>query len=269
MHSKGLDFEVSRYAWKLYICEPRYGSLDDYGNWSIIEGRYLLAFLFEYAATLGLIDVAYIHPAGALPDYYSLWGIDGIEFLSRYDGLKYIRLNSLGAYVLGVTDQYTPPALKTRPVLKVLPNHEIVVTDAVSISQADKLFLDKTCKKISSSLWRISLRTLLDAAQSGTETAEVFTFLKSRSSEPIPETVTVLLKDAKNRSTPLSYAGRAHLIACKDTVLARLISSDTKLSKMCLPAGEGYIVVLPGKEKEFIKALADIGYIVPQLREQI
>ena len=269
MHSKGLDFNVTRYAWKLYICDPQYGRLDDYGNWSIVEGRYLLAFLFEYAATLGLIDVAYIHPAGALSDYYSLWGIDGIEFLSRYDGLKYFRINSLGAYVLGVTDQYYPPALKTRPVLKVLPNHEIVVTDAVSISRADKLFLDKTCKKISSSLWRISLQTLLDAAQGGTETEEVLAFLKSRSSEPIPETVTILLNDAKNRSTPLSYSGRAHLIACKDPVLVRLISSDIKISKMCLPAGSGYIVVLPGKEKEFIKALADIGYIVPQLREQI
>jgi len=269
MHSKGLDLNVVRYAWKLYICDPQYGRLDDYGNWSIVEGRYLLAFLFEYAATLGLIDVAYIHPAGALSDYESLWGVDGIEFLSRYDGLKYIRINSLGAYVLGVTDQYYPPVLETRPVLKVLPNHEIVVTDAVSISQADKLFLDKTCKKISSSLWRISLRTLLDAAQSGTEAEEVFTFLNSRSSEPIPETVTVLLNDAKNRSTPLSYSGRAHLIACKDPVLVRLISSDIKISKICLPAGDGYIVVLPGKEKEFIKALADIGYIVPQLREQI
>ena len=101
MHSRGLDFNVARYAWKLYICDTQYGRLDNYGNWSIIEGRYLLAFLFEYAATLGLIDVAYIHPAGALPDYYDLWGIDGIDFLSRYDGLKYIRINSLGAYVLG------------------------------------------------------------------------------------------------------------------------------------------------------------------------
>ena len=52
-------------------------------------------------------------------------------------------------------------------------------------------------------------------------------------------------------------------------VRVQLISSDTKLSKMCLPAGDGYIVVLPGKGKEFIKALVDSGYIVPQLREQI
>jgi hypothetical protein len=269
MHSKGLDFDVARYAWKLYICDAQYGSLDDYGNWSIIEGRYLLAFLFEYAATLGLIDVAYIHPAGALPDYYDLWGIDGIEFLSRYDGLKYIRVNSLGAYVLGITDRYYPPVLKTRQVLKVLPNHEIVVTDAVSISPADRLFLDKTCKKVSSSLWQISLKTLLDAAQNGTETKEILLFLKTRSSEAIPQTVIRLLDDAKKRTTLLSYSGRSHLIECTDPVLVQLISSDRKLSRMCLPAGDRHIVVMPGMEKPFLEALADIGYIVPQFREQI
>lgn len=155
MRSKGFDFDVARYAWKLYICDVRYGSLDGYGNWSIIEGRYLLALLFEYAATLGLIDVAYIHPAGALPDYYDLWGIDGIDFLSRYDGLQYIRVNSLGAYVLDIADRYYPPVFKARPALKVLPNYDIVITDAVSISPADRLFLAKTCKKVSSSLWQI------------------------------------------------------------------------------------------------------------------
>ena len=269
MRSKGFDFDVARYAWKLYICDARYGSLDGYGNWSIIEGRYLLAFLFEYAATLGLIDVAYTHPAGALPDYYDLWGIDGIDFLSRYDGLKYIRVNSLGAYVLGIADQYYPPVFKARPVLKVLPNNDIVITDGFSISPADKLFLGKTCKKVSAFLWRISLKTILDAAQSGTETEEIISFLKSRSSEAIPQTVITLLNDAKKRTTRLSYSGRTHLIECTDPVLIQLISSDRKLSRMCLPAGDRFIVVLPGMEKPFINALADIGYIVPQLREQI
>ncbi len=269
MRSKGLDFDVARYAWKLYICDARYGSLDDYGNWSIIEGRYLLAFLFEYAATLGLIDVAYIHPAGALPDYYDLWGIDGIDFLSRYDGLKYVRVNSLGAYVLGIADRYHPPVFKARPVLKVLANNDIVITDVFSISPADKLFLGKTCKKVSASLWRISLKTILDAAQNGTETEEIISFLKSRSSEAIPQTVITLLNDAKKGTTRLSYSGRAHLIECGDPVLVQLISSDRKLSRTCLPAGDLHIIVLPGMEKPFIKALADIGYIVPRFREQI
>ena len=151
----------------------------------------------------------------------------------------------------------------------VLPNHEIVITDAVSLSPADKLFLNKIGKKASSSLWRLTLSTLLAAAQSGTDTKQVRAFLESRSSQPLPETVIQLLNDAVGRSTRLSYSGRAHLIACKDPVLVQLISSDRKASKLCLPAAGDYIVVLPGKERDFIKTLADMGYIVPQFREQI
>jgi hypothetical protein len=269
MQSKGLDFQVARYPWKLYLGDSHYGHLDDYGSETIIRSRYLLAFLFEYAATLVLIDVAFTHPAGALMDFDHLYGGQDLEYLSRYDGLKYLRLNSLGEYVLGLSDGYDPPAFEPRPVLTVLPNHEIVITDAVSLSPADKLFLNKIGKKASSSLWRLTLATLLAASQSGSDTKQVRAFLESRSSKPLPETVIQLLNDAAGRSTRLSYSGRAHLIACQDPVLAQLISSDRKASKLCLAAAGDYIVVLPGKERDFIKALADMGYIVPQFRDQI
>jgi len=74
MQSKGLDFQVARYPWKLYIGDSHYGHLDDYGSESILRSRYLLVFLFEYAATLGLIDVAFTHPAGALVDFDHFYG---------------------------------------------------------------------------------------------------------------------------------------------------------------------------------------------------
>ena len=54
--------------------------------------------LFEYAGTLGLIDLDYIHPGGARDDYRGNWGGDFLDALSRYDGLQSIRLNPLGAY---------------------------------------------------------------------------------------------------------------------------------------------------------------------------
>ena len=62
----------------------------------ILEGRYTLAVLFEYAGTLGLIDLDYIHPAGARDDFRDNWGGDDLDALSRYDGLQAIRLNRAG-----------------------------------------------------------------------------------------------------------------------------------------------------------------------------
>jgi hypothetical protein len=69
MRAAGHRFEVTRNAWTLYIGEAGYGSLgyDGCGAWTILQARYALCLLFEYAATLGLIDVAYVPPAGARP----------------------------------------------------------------------------------------------------------------------------------------------------------------------------------------------------------
>ena len=71
MLAAGHKFSVAENAWRLYIIEPEYGSLGhgDLANWHLLQFRYILCFLFEYAATLGVIDVAYTHPINARPDY--------------------------------------------------------------------------------------------------------------------------------------------------------------------------------------------------------
>jgi hypothetical protein len=88
--------------WRLYIADAYHGSLGHAGPqaWDIIEGRYALCVLLEYAATIGLVDVAYTDPDGARPDYRALWGADQYACLSRYDGLLAVRVNELGAAIL-------------------------------------------------------------------------------------------------------------------------------------------------------------------------
>jgi hypothetical protein len=91
-----------RALWRLYLVDSYYGSLGHAGPraWDVIEGRYALCVLLEYAATLGLIDVAYTDPRGARDDYRTLWGGDQLACLSRYDGLVAVRVNQLGAAIL-------------------------------------------------------------------------------------------------------------------------------------------------------------------------
>jgi len=91
MRRDGLSPTVARSErglWQLYITDAQYGSLGytGFADWPVLEGRYTLAVLFEYAATLGLIDVAYVDPAGARDDFHGNWGTDELPYLSRYDG---------------------------------------------------------------------------------------------------------------------------------------------------------------------------------------
>ena len=125
------DFAVTHAAWKLYISEQRYGSLgfDIANSWELLQGRFVLAFLFEYAATLGLLDVAYFSPEGARNDYRDCWGTDELSRLSRYDGLMFFRINALGAWCLDLAETYEPAAVPSEPLPRVPPNLDVVAAD--------------------------------------------------------------------------------------------------------------------------------------------
>jgi hypothetical protein len=150
-----------RGLWRLYLGDPEYGSLgyDGFHDWPILEGRYTLAVLFEYAATLGLLDVDYVSPAHARDDFRHMWGADGIDALSRYDGLRAVRLTPLGAYAGGFTTTYVPaaPASPDR-TLQVLANHDIVAT--ADLAPADRLALDAFAARTSDRVWTVSTASL-------------------------------------------------------------------------------------------------------------
>ncbi|MFC4464021.1 hypothetical protein ACFPH6_05500 [Streptomyces xiangluensis] len=78
-----------RALWRLCLEDAQYGSLgyDGHHDWPVLRGRYTLCVLFEYAATLGLVDVQYIVPDGARDDFCHMWGADWHQRLSRCDGL--------------------------------------------------------------------------------------------------------------------------------------------------------------------------------------
>jgi hypothetical protein len=96
-----------RATYKLYIAEPRYASLG-YSHIEFartVDMRYLMVLLFEYAATLGLVEVRYVDPELAMDDVEDLWGAHGFSRLSRYDGLRAVRLTELGVRVAGSSAQ--------------------------------------------------------------------------------------------------------------------------------------------------------------------
>jgi len=56
------------------------------------------------------------------------------------------------------------------------------------------------------------------------------------------------------------------LIECSPE-LRKYILTDKKLSQLCMPAGDRYLVGIPGKEKLFAGALAALGYTIAVARE--
>ncbi len=260
MQASGHTFEVARDFWDFYIAEPHYGSLgyEGFSDWHIVQARYMLAFLFEYAATLGLIDVAYINPAGARHDFGKLWGTDDLTCLSRYDGLLYFRLNNLGAWVLGLSDKYTPSPVEQRQSFKVLPNLDVVAVGP--LPPGDRLFLEQFTTQTAENVWKIDRARLIEALENGRHLADITAFLRANSGAELPNPVEVLLTETAGRVAGLSRRGEALLIEAKDPVLAQIIANDGKLRSLCWLAGERIIVVPQENEAAFRRNLRQLGY---------
>jgi hypothetical protein len=170
VRASGNDFAVSCNAWNLYIGELQYGSLGHAGA-GILEKRHLLCLLFEYAATLGLIDVAFIPPTGARGEYHDLWGTDELPHFSRYDGLMFFRITPLGAYGLGMVSDYQPASVEVTPVLRVLPDLEIAVIGG-ALEPGDRLALEVYAVRVSDLVWRLEATKLLAAMEEGRSVGE-------------------------------------------------------------------------------------------------
>ena len=251
-----------RALWKLYLVDAQYGSLGyaGFGEWEILEGRYTLAIIFEYAATLGLVDIAYDEPAGARDDYHGNWGAEDLDYLSRYDGLRAVRLNGLGAYALGLTDTYEPPVdAAAARTLKVLPNLDVVATG--EIGAADRLVLESYAKRTADRVWALSRESVLAAVAAGRSTDQLREFLLERAAQPeLPDVLLRLLEDVGDRAGRLRDLGRVRLIECADPALAALISHDRRLRALCRAIGERHLAVAVDDEPAFHRALHALGY---------
>jgi hypothetical protein len=249
------------------------GSSNEYYEtvFSLVEARYLSCFLFEYAATLGLVDISFLHPddghinfnKGENRNYYS----NDTEAMSSYDGLAYFRLTPLGAYILGKTDRYIPAVLPQKQNLRILPNLEVVAIE--ELSRADRLNLDSYLQTVSDSVWKLDSVKLLNAISQGRNVNDLQAFLVANSGAALPQTVTQFLADLQTRTTSLQDMGAARLIRCADAALAILIANDSRTKAFCFLADQPsammtktpcYLVVPIATETKFHNALKKIGY---------
>ena len=262
MQAENFVFDIVKDPWDLYICDPQYGSLgyEDFQDWNILQGRYISCLLMEYAATLGLIDVAFIHPENAENDYYNIWGTDDLCYLSRYDGLCYFRLNDLGAYCLNLTDKYEIMPTESNVKMSVLPNLHISITGLLSFEE-DHL-LDVYADKIEENFWRFNSDKIIQALEHGHDLAALKAFLSEADEQVLPESVESLFRKLEKQAKSLKIKGAAVLLECIDVDTAVKISQHEITRKLCMLAGEKHLV-LTCTEKVFRNALKKIGYGMP------
>jgi len=220
----------------------------------------MLIYLFQYCATLGLLDVSYKHPKDAKPGFRSCWGADEEPFLSQCDGLMQIRLNDLGAYVLGLSTAYG--AMDARDF--EIHDTDIIYTGKGAPTPDHSLYLDKIAEQKEAGKWQVSLISLLNALKAGETLKEIKDFINQInqiSSENPGKPLEKLFKTAEDRSSAVVEKGKVTLLECHGEIRKQILT-DKKMSSLCLPAGERHLVILPEKDDLFARYLEPLGIII-------
>ncbi len=198
------------------------------------------------------------------PNYRDLWGADDLDFLSRYDGLVYFRLNALGAFCLGLTSAYVPSELEARGSLTVMPNLQIQSTGE-ALAPDELLLLETYAERESDDVWRLSRDKALSAVENGNQIAELQAFLASRDEQTLPDTVESFIVTTDRQAKALVNKGTALLIECASAEVAEQVANHDVTKSLCQRAGDRHLVVQADTEEPFRKALHTLGYGMPKV----
>ena len=237
-------FVVTHDPWKLYLCDRQYGSLGYEGShgWNILQDRYMAAVLFEYAATLGIVDVSYFDPTEGHDDFRSMWGADELRFLSRYDGLNSFRITALGAYILGRKATYQPASQPSNVAISVMPSLQVKLVRGTLTAQ-DSLLLELWAEPVQTDIWHLDRPKAVAAIENGHDIEVLRQFLENNDDLPLPELVESFLQRCARDGQALKTGASAVLIECRDSETADNVARHKETSSLCLRAGPKTLVV--------------------------
>lgn len=263
VEAENFDFQVIHDYWRLYISDNHYGNLG-YGSctFETIQGRYILVYLFEYLATLGMIDVAYLPPYYIRDDFRDMQGTEELYFFSRYDGLLFFRINPLGAYCLSSSENYQAP--KQNSSALIYTDDDLNITLQRTATPSEKIVLVQYLQTKTDKTYRLDREVLLQAIEQGGELKSFVTFLTDVSELPLSKSILEEIAVLEEHCNALSDAGNARLLNCSSIALAKMIATDPNTGKYCFHGHDKLLVIPEKSEKAFQKAAKKLGYIIPK-----
>lgn len=232
------------YKQKFYIRKNKYHKS--------IDIPFIKGSLFLFAA-MGLLDIAY-----DLPDVETM----GKTCNSPYDGLAYIRLSALGAYLLDKVDTYVPPAAIQTQTLKLSSSALLIIADGNADHNA--LLLEPYAEKIDEKHYKVTYEHFFAGCQSKRELKAKIERFKSSFPAEIPANWHSFFEELEQKMDPLDEPESLYVfkIDPSNTALIQLLARDPILKTKVMKA-ENYHVLIPKDQwASFKKRLRSFGYLL-------
>ncbi|MBU0701798.1 hypothetical protein KKE26_11010 [bacterium] len=213
-------------------------------------------FLFS---AFGLVDIAYNLPENSILQEKEH------KYLSIFDGLQYVRLTKLGAYVLGLTQEYEMEKIEKQKANLTLDEERLLIhiegEDVVK-----RLALEKVGEKISSVHYRVGYNSFLKECFCEKDIQQKIIFFKNYISSKPPQIWQDFLNGIMKKINPLTIEGDITVYnLTPDKELISILATDEILKKYILKAENYRVLIKTAHINKVKKRLGELGYFVDKM----
>ena len=255
------DVETSYYS-NLYIGSRDYGDLQGSTYWTVVKGLYINVIIWEYLGSIGAVDLAFTAPqeANLALDMEFSYLSDG--YISLYDGLRYFRINPLGAFLLGQAGEYLSSVPLTPPLFTISSDLQVKLLDPKALTPNDQHQLEQVAVRVKKGQYRLDTQQLLTSMEEGTPWQQIADFLTERNQGPLPSEAWTWLTKLQENSAMFKASSQALFITVQSAELLEMALEDPVLGKMCNAITNRTLVIPSSKEKAFRRRLKELEYVM-------
>ena len=224
-------------------------------------GLYINVILWEYLATIGAIDLAYVAPEDANLPVSSDWYWDEVSY-SLFDGLRYFRINRLGAFLLGQADDYVPIRPKVSELFTISSGLLLTLTKPDELTPNLRVMLEAIGTARDETHYQIETQKFLTALEEGQQWEALAGFLQEYHTGEMKTAVSDWLKRMQHNTTAIKRGQNALFITVADTELANLILADKTLGKYTQAVSKRTLVIPASRERAFRRRLKQLEYLL-------
>ena len=238
-----------------YYHQRDYLSEKNYSDMVFIPFLKTIFFLF---ASLGLIDVAYNKPENKRITQNEK------SYLSLFDGLQYIKLTNLGAYILGKRKSYDVKVKKEE--IKLVLDHKRLIVSFSGSNRIVEMFLESLGERIAAKSFKIGFNSFLRECKIKEDIDRKINSFKKFINEKLPPIWSLFLEEVKNKINPLQEEDKYRIFKIdNDRELLSLFAGDPILKKMVLKAEEYHILIDRTNIRKVKKRLEEFGYFIDKM----
>ncbi len=239
----------------IYINEANYErtritNYDRYRDYIVIP--FIKSFFF-LLGTLGIFELYY-----NMPDEDSYLYLKN-GYLSKYDGLQYIRLTKLGEYVLGKRESYE--FKKVTEESEILLDEEHLIITLLGDAPTKTMFLERIGQKIASNKYKVTKESFLRNLEENSSLQERIEEFHSKIPNPKPQIWIDFLDELALKSRAIIWKPEYRVLKLKeDKELISIVSKDKRFQEFILRGEDYHIFVKEENMGALSKLFKEYGY---------